>query len=118
MTPKSGQKVDIFSQKWTFYFAKTQKNAAFFLFTCWFSCYSLSLRKKKQMTQLIKENDIVLSFDNTIGRMIVLRTDGICEWSGEPCSLCRCLEAHPHGYNIGYEGWWRNTELHITPFSL
>ena len=62
------------------------------------------------MAQL-KKDDIVLSFDNTSGRMIVLSTDGVSEWTHEPSALCRCLEAHPHGYEIGYEGWWRYEDL-------
>jgi len=35
----------------------------------------------------IKAGDTVLSFDNTTGLMLVIRTDGICEWTGEPCAL-------------------------------
>ena len=54
----------------------------------------------------INDNDIVLSFDNKTGKMIVLRTDGVCAWTDEPCALCLCIEPHPHGYEVGYEGWW------------
>lgn len=60
---------------------------------------------------MVSVGDTVLSFDNTTGLMLVLRTDGICEWTGEPCALCRCLEPHPHGYGIGYEGWRLIREL-------
>lgn len=64
----------------------------------------------ENMAQL-KKDDIVLSFDNTSGRLLVVSTDGVSEWTHEPCALCRCLEAHPHGYEVGYEGWWRLSDL-------
>ena len=35
----------------------------------------------------IKIGDTVLSFDNTTGKMVVLRTDGVCNWTGEPFYL-------------------------------
>ena len=60
---------------------------------------------------MISIGDTVLSFDNDTGKMSVLRTDGIDEWEREPCALCRCLEPHPHGYEVGYEGWWLVKEL-------
>lgn len=60
---------------------------------------------------MIEINNTVLSFDNKTGLMLVLRTDGICEWTHEPCALCRCLEPHPHGYEVGYEGWWWISDL-------
>ena len=62
---------------------------------------------------MVSVGDTVLSFDNDTGKMSVLMTDGICEWTGEPSALCRCLEPHPHGYEVGYEGWWRVKELKI-----
>ena len=35
----------------------------------------------------IKIGDTVLSFDNTTGKMVVLRTEGVCNWTGEPFYL-------------------------------